>query len=115
MVLNDAHGRQAVNQFMELLSGRFGLDMFRLLAPCRFFVGNYRDLKHLKHFDKVFVQTKAEANYLKNRFVKLARKISIYSNAGATLRLFGAQRVARPALLPRVHSCLLYTSDAADE
>lgn len=96
LMLNDARGRQAMNQFHELLTGRFGFDAYRMSAPLRALQGTHRDRAQLQRFDTVFVQTAPEADYLKRRFPTLAGKVAIFCNAAVTLRLFPEQVVAQP-------------------
>ncbi|MGK7761317.1 hypothetical protein [Marinovum sp. B10] len=106
LMLNDARGRQAINQFNELLSGRFGFDLFRMLGPLRAIQGNRRDRAQMARFDRVYVQTAPEAAYLRKRFSEAEQKVRIFNNGTVTLRLFEDTVVARPKT-PRPRRFLL--------
>lgn len=105
LVLNDASARQAVNQWQELLSGRFGLDLYRASAPLRYLQGTRRDRAQLGRHDRVYVQTAQEAAYLRRKHPDARAKIEIFNNRAAMLDLF--PDAARPADRPRPRRFLL--------
>lgn len=100
LMLNDARGRQAINQLYELLSGRFGFDAYRLSAPIRFWQGMRRDRAQIAKFDTVYVQTEAEARFLRRFFAKAAHKIEIFSNKDAILSLYPNSVIAKNGARP---------------
>lgn len=88
LMLNDALARQAYNQLYELLSGRFGLDLYRVSAPLRLLQGLRRDITQMNRFDIIYVQTNPEATFLRRIAPRATARIEILNNAKLTRDLF---------------------------
>ena len=88
LMLNDAHARQAYNQLYELLSGRFGFDLYRVSAPLRLLQGLRHDIAQMRRFDTIYVQTPPEANFLRLFAPWAKARIEIFNNAVLTRDLF---------------------------
>ena len=88
LMLNDPRARQAANQFHELLSGRFGLDTYRLSAPLRYVRGLRQDKADMARFDVVYVQSQTEAQFLRRHARETGARVEIFKNSAVTLELF---------------------------
>lgn len=95
LMLNDARARQAGNQFYELLSGRFGADLYRMTALLRYVQGLRRDRAQMDRFDTVYVQTAPEAEFLRRKSPGARAQIEIFNNGHVTRALFPASILVR--------------------
>ena len=88
LMLNDPRSRQAANQLHELLSGRFGLDAYRVSAPWRYVKGRRRDLADMLEYDIVYVQSEVEKQALEKIGSGKGAKIEVFKNSAVTIDLF---------------------------
>ena len=106
LMLNDPRARQAANQLHELLSGRFGFDLYRMTAPLRYLQGLREDRADLSRFDVVYVQSETEAQFLRDQGGNAYAQVEIFKNSVITLDLFPGS-VTKPSLASRPERFLL--------